>query len=62
MAEVVGMDNSKKKRITHSECGAIIEYFPNEVTSKIENEPYGGGTDTYYYLMCPHCKKMIRWC
>jgi len=62
MAKVVRIDKSKAKRRTHSDCGAVIEYFQNEVTSKVENEPYGGGTDTYHYLRCPNCNVMMRWC
>ena len=62
MAKVVKIDKKKSKTITHSDCGAVIEYFENEVKKKVENEPYGGGTDTYKYLTCPNCGKKIRWC
>jgi len=62
MAKVIKIDKSKAKQITHSSCGAVIEYFDSEVESKIEDEPYGGGTDTYNYLKCPNCGKTIRWC
>ncbi len=62
MAKVIGVDKSKAKQLTHSECGAIIEYFESEVVSKVEYEPYGGGSDIYHYLTCPNCLKMIRWC
>lgn len=48
--------------MTHAACGAVIKYFPNEVVRKNEPEPYGGGSDWYSYLTCPHCKKVIRWC
>ena len=62
MAKVIKIDKKKALRRTHSDCGAVIEYFQNEVTSKWEPEPYGGGSDLYHYLMCPNCKKMVRWC
>ena len=62
MAKVVRIDKTKMKQMTHSECGAVIEYFENEVVSKNEPEPYGGGSDLYHYLQCPNCKKMMRWC
>lgn len=62
MAKVIRINKSKAKTLTHSECGAVIEYFENEVVKIIENEPYGGGTDMYRYLRCPNCNKMIRWC
>lgn len=62
MAKVIRIDKTKAKRRTHSECGAVIEYFENEVEKKVENEPYGGGTDTYHYLKCPTRGKMMRCC
>ena len=62
MAKVVRIDETKAKRRTHSRCGAVIEYFESEVESKVENEPYGGGTDTYHYLTCPNCGERMRWC
>jgi len=62
MAKVIRIDETQAKRRTHSDCGAVIEYYPNEVESKVENEPYGGGTDTYHYLTCPHCGGKMRWC
>lgn len=39
MAKVIRIDKTKAKTRTHSECGAVIEYFESEVESKIENEP-----------------------
>lgn len=62
MAKVVRIDETQAKRRTHFECGAVIEYFQSEIESKVENEPYGGGTDTYHYLRCPNCNRMMRWC
>ena len=62
MAKVVRIDKSKAKQMTHSHCGAVIEYFESEVISKNEPEPYGGGSDLYHYLTCPNCGKTIRWC
>lgn len=62
MAKVIKIDKSKMKQITHSSCGAVIEYFDYEVKRVVEDEPYGGGTDTYNYLQCPNCKYTMRWC
>ena len=62
MAKVIKIDKTIAKRRTHSDCGAVIEYFPNEVVSKLEDEPYGGGNDYYHYLTCPNCGKKMRWC
>jgi hypothetical protein len=62
MAKVIKIDETKALRRTHNDCGAVIEYFPNEVDSKVEDEPYGGGTDVYHYLTCPNCGRKMRWC
>lgn len=62
MAKVIKIDKIKAKRRTCNDCGAVIEYMPYEVESKVENESYGGGTDTYHYLTCPNCGKRMRWC
>lgn len=60
MAKVVKIDKSKMKQKTHSECGAVIKYFENEVKSYWKSD-YGGGSDLYYYITCPNCGKEIRW-
>ena len=62
MAKVVKIDKTKAKTRTHSDCGAVIEYFQYEVECKMEDEPYGGGRDMYSYLTCPNCGKRMRWC
>jgi len=62
MAKVIKIDETVAKRRTCMDCGAVIEYFLNEVESRIEDEPYGGGRDTYHYLTCPNCAKRMRWC
>ena len=62
MAKVLRIDKSKAKQRTCGDCGAVVEYFPYEVRSEFENEPYGGGSDKYYYLQCPNCKRTMRWC
>lgn len=60
MAKVVGFDKSKKKKITHSKCGAIIKYYEREVTYKNIGD-YGGGSDRYGHLTCPNCGETIQW-
>lgn len=62
MAKVLRIDKSKAKLKTHNDCGAVIEFYPNEVESRNEPEPYGGGSDIYHYLTCPNCGKKMRWC
>lgn len=60
MAKVKKIDKSKMKTITHNDCGAVIEYFQNEVKSEWKSD-YGGGSDLYHYLKCPHCGGTIKW-
>lgn len=60
MAKVISIDPKCAKRVTHTECGAIIEYFANEIEIKVHYD-YGGGSDTYAYLTCPNCGKRFSW-
>lgn len=60
MAKVIKIDKAKAKRITHDECGAVIEYFEKEVVKKWIKD-YGGGSDEYSHLTCPNCGKVIQW-
>lgn len=60
MPKLIRIDKKKAKRITHNECGAVIEYFQSEVKSFLHKD-YGGGSDTVYYIICPNCGKQIQW-
>jgi hypothetical protein len=60
MVKVIKIDKKQAKRITHQECGAVLEYFQNEVKSRMVSD-YGGGRDAYYYIICPHCNKEVGW-
>ena len=61
MARVIRINKAKAKQRTHSDCGAVIEYFESEVKYKSYPD-YGGGSDVYGHLNCPHCHKVIQWC
>ena len=60
MARVIRIDPTVELTRTHKECGAVIGYFENEVESKSISD-YGGGSDIYHHLRCPHCGKTIQW-
>ncbi len=60
MARVIKIDEKQEKTITHSKCGAVVGYFEKEVTYKNIGD-YGGGSDTYGHLTCPHCGETIQW-
>lgn len=56
MPEIVGYDESKKLREICKACGAIIEFYPNEVKcQRFSTSDY----DPNYYIICPGCKKRI---
>ncbi len=59
MAKVIGQDDTASKRITHSECGAIIEYFPNDIRLLWSGTDYGGGPDGAKGFTCPQCGKDV---
>jgi hypothetical protein len=60
MAKVIRIDKKQAKRKTHKECGAVIEYFENELEYKTISD-YGGGSDRYAFLTCPNCGKTMSW-
>ena len=35
-------------------CGALLEINALDIKSGVHHD-YGGGTDTYYYIICPEC-------
>jgi predicted RNA-binding Zn-ribbon protein involved in translation (DUF1610 family) len=54
-------DKKVVKRCTCSNCGALLEYTPNDVTFKTYRD-YGGGSDTYAEFNCPNCGKKQQIC
>ena len=56
MATVIRIEPKLAKEAIHTECGAVISYYPYETRDKYHAD-YGGGGDTYSYLRCPHCGK-----
>lgn len=60
MAKVIRIDKKKAIRKSCQNCGAVVEFFQNEVQSFVHHD-YGGGSDTIYYIVCPNCGKQIQW-
>lgn len=58
MPRIIRIDEKQEKQVTHRECGAVIGYFKNEEKSYLHHD-YGGGSDTVYYITCPHCNEKI---
>jgi hypothetical protein len=44
------------KRITCKNCGARLEYAPNDV-KECHGHDLGGGPDGQEWVSCPNCKK-----
>jgi len=59
MARLISIEPAAEKTITHKDCGAKIGYFPNEVQNSVY-EDYGGGRDTWYWIICPNCGKKVE--
>lgn len=58
MAKVVDQDKSIAKRCTCKQCGAVVEYYPIEV-SKYSGRDISGGPDGRTWIECPACHKDI---
>ena len=54
MITVVGQDDSVTKRATCRNCGAIIEYTPNDLQEQ-QTRDISSCADTEFYLKCPQC-------
>lgn len=57
MAKVVGFDTSVLRKVTHRDCGAMVEFSQNEVQS--QRVSCMGDVDTEYYIFCPNCGQKI---
>jgi uncharacterized protein with PIN domain len=53
-----GPDPSVVKKAVCSNCGARLEYVPNDVKDKVVGD-YGGGSDVYHWIDCPQCSKAV---
>ena len=49
-------DKSIAKEVVCRNCGATLEYVPNEVKSR-HGHDYGGGPDGEEWVTCPNCGK-----
>lgn len=44
----------------HTECGAKVGYYPNEILYNDIHEDYQKGKNGFYYIVCPNCGKKIE--
>ena len=64
MLKVVGQDPKAVKRVTHSKCGAVIEYHPIDVFELWSGKDCSGGSDGAEGFKCPNCGENViirRW-
>lgn len=55
---IVGFDKTILNRITCKHCGAIIEFYRNEVlTAEYNDSEYTGYP--YMYILCPNCNNKL---
>lgn len=59
MVRSVGKDPGMIRKATCQHCALILEYYPRDVKSETHSD-YGGGTDTYYHIICPDCDHQVR--
>ena len=58
MPKVVGKDEKHIRRCSCKHCASILEFTNSEVT-KYTAKDYGGGSDTYRYILCPNCSERV---
>jgi DNA-directed RNA polymerase subunit RPC12/RpoP len=40
-------------------CGSTLQYVPADIKKEIHRD-YGGGSDTYYHIVCPPCGDKVN--
>lgn len=50
---------SVTRQVVCTSCGSTLEYVPLDVTSAVYKD-YGGGSDTYYHVICPNCSNKVE--
>jgi uncharacterized protein with PIN domain len=51
-------DSSVIKRKVCKNCGATLEFVPNDVKTHVYTE-IDGGSDSYDYIDCPNCNRVV---
>lgn len=47
------------KRVVCPHCGALLEYVPNDVSSRQTKRDYLGDYEMFFGIDCPNCSKVI---
>ena len=56
--EKVGQDESKKRKRTCTNCGAVLTFYPKDVTRGTYT--CQGDSDFWYYVVCPQCDSKVE--
>lgn len=59
MIKVIGQDGSVARRVTCRNCGAILEYTPNDLKER-QTKDITGSADITFYLKCPQCDRHVH--
>jgi ribosomal protein S27E len=57
--EIVGKDTDLAKKVTCSNCSAVLKYLPIDVRRDFTTD-YTGGRDYFHSIQCPGCGKSMR--
>jgi 5-methylcytosine-specific restriction endonuclease McrA len=58
MSRLLEIIKNCERTVVHTNCGAKISYYQNEIQSYVSHD-YGGGSDTNYYIICSNCGKKV---
>lgn len=64
MVEVIGQDNEVLQKVTHKNCGAVLQYRPSEIVTLWSGKDYSDGSDGAKGFKCPQCGEDVileRW-
>lgn len=60
MVRIVDAEPHKSvvKEVICRNCGATLEYVPQDIESRIYSD-YGGGKDNFKHIRCPKCSEEV---
>ena len=59
MPRLIEILKSEERTVVDKDCGAKIGFYNNEV-QKGNHQDYGGGSETWYYIICPNCGQKVE--
>ena len=59
MPRLIEILKSEERTVVHKDCGAKIGFYNNEAQTG-NHQDYGGGSETWYYIICPNCGEKVE--